>query len=264
MDDAQPAELPTPHQRPALSLAVPCYNEQDCLEHTIPPLSEALRAAGIDHELILVDNGSTDRTSHVIDRLIQRGLPIVKGTVAQNRGQGLGIRTGLLLGKGLWSGYICADGQVAPADVVRIYQAAIATQVPTLVKALRRQRKDGWQRAVVSAAYNLLVRLLFPGTRVRDVNGNPKLLPTEVVRQMELKSSDWFLEAEIVLKARHLGLPILEIPVAGLRRKGGTSHVRLATLWEFVRNLLVYRFGGPWSEWRKRTPTLAVRPLQRA
>src|SRR5262245_17180638 len=107
-----------------LSIAIPCYNEEKVLELTMPPLVEAFEASGVHLQLILVNNGSKDRTSDVIDRLIERGLPITKGEVAQNRGQGLGFVTGFQLAEGQFVCNLCADGQVQPADVLRIYHAA--------------------------------------------------------------------------------------------------------------------------------------------
>src|SRR5215472_13693883 len=110
---------------PDLSLVMPCYNEQDCLELTVPPLIEAFEKAGINLELVLVDNGSTDRTSAVIDGLIARDLPIVKATVPVNKGQGLGIRTGLNACRGKHIGYSAADGQVGPENVLLIYRSVV-------------------------------------------------------------------------------------------------------------------------------------------
>src|SRR6185503_16522335 len=95
-----------------LSIAVPCYNEEKVLELTMPPLVEAFQNAGIRLQLILVNNGSKDRTSEVIDRLIQSGLPVTKGEVTVNRGQGLGYLTGFRLAEGHFVCNLCADGQV--------------------------------------------------------------------------------------------------------------------------------------------------------
>jgi hypothetical protein len=235
---------------PELSLVVPCYNEEACLESTMPPLAEAFAQTGIALQLVLVDNGSTDRTSEVIDRMIAAGLPITKGVVPVNQGQGLGFLTGFALCRGRFIGYICADGQVAPNDVVTIFEAARRSPVPTLAKARRLFRPDSWVRKVVSIAYNALMQVLFWGMPSLDVNGNPKIMPAEILRRMQLTSRDWFLEAEVMLKARHLRLPVVEINVAGKPRAGGRSHVRMATVLEFVKNITAYRFGGPWRPWR--------------
>ena len=245
---------------PALSLVLPCYNEEDCLEFTVPPLVETFSEAGVSLQMVLVDNGSTDRTSEVIDRLVARGLPITKAVVPANRGQGLGFLTGFAVCRGRYIGYICADGQVEPKDVLVTYRALQNATVPTLAKVRRLYRPDSWVRKVVSICFNAIMKVLFVGMPCLDVNGNPKIMPANILRLMELSSEDWFLEAEVMLKARHLGLPVIEINVKGQPREAGHSHVRFATILEFIRNIISYRVmrSGPWSEWRGRVNALPV------
>lgn len=253
MTDIETAKISTDEtSTPDLSLVVPCYNEEACLEETMPPLANAFSEAGISLQLVLVDNGSTDKTTEVIDRLIARGLPITKGSVDVNRGQGRGFLTGFDLARGRHIGFTCADGQVLPKDVVAICRAVIEASTPTLAKALRRSRQDGWIRYVVSVGFNTIMRIVFPRVQSFDINGNPKIMPADILRKMELESQDWFLEAEVMLKAWRLGLPVCELSVHGLKREAGDSSVSVATALEFVRNIFVYRFGGPWSDWCKR------------
>lgn len=237
---------------PDLSIVIPCYNEEDCLRETIPPLARAFDDAGVALELVLVDNGSKDRTGELIDELAAEGLPIRKATVPVNRGQGLGFLTGFEIVTGRYAANFCADGQVDPKDVLAVYRAAAGAGRPTLAKARRRYRNDNWVRKVISIVYNGMMQVLFLGLPSIDVNGNPKVLPTGVLRQMELRSTDWFVEAEIMLKARHLQMPTIEIDVFGLAREGGTSHVRFDAVVEFLRNIARYRFGGPWRDWKAR------------
>ena len=103
---------------------------------------------------------------------------------------------------------------------------------------------DGWQRKVASVAYNGLITVMFPGLGSIDINGNPKLLPTDYARRMNLRSADWFLDAEIMIKSKRLGLQVLEINVLAQMRDGGTSNVNLGTCWEFLVNLFRWRLGG--------------------
>jgi len=60
---------------------------------------------------------------------------------------------------------------------------------------------------------------------------------------MNLASRDWFLDAEVMIKARRLGLPVFELNVLGQMREGGASNVRGSTIWEFLVNLARARFG---------------------
>lgn len=239
-------------ERPELSITIPCYNEEDCLPSTIPALARALSEAGVDYELVLVDNGSVDRTSEIIDELARKGLPIIKGQIDTNRGAGLGFRTGFSLARGRVVGTQCADGQVAPEDLLRVYEAIRQSSVPTLAKVRRRFRQDSLTRKVVSVIYNVLMRLLFPRIRGLDLNGNPKLLDRDTLERLELTSDDWFLDAELMIKAGYLELPVVEIDVPGHAREGGSSNVGVATVLEFLSNILRYRFGSPLRSWKRR------------
>lgn len=250
--------LPVSSSSPDVSLVVPCYNEAACLPQTIPPLAEAFARAGVALELVLVDNGSTDGTSAVIDQLARQGLPITKATIDVNQGQGLGILTGFAVSRGRYVGHLNADGQIASEDVVRVYAATKDAPPSALVKARRLNRPDGATRAIVSVLYNAAMRVLFWGVPAQDINANPKIMPAATARLMQLTSRDWFLEAEIILKARHLRLPVIEIDVWSHPRQGGRSHVRLVTVLEFLRNIALYRLGRPWRAWRKRVAEVAA------
>ena len=76
----------------------------------------------------------------------------------------------------------------------------------------------------------------------RSSNINQVNRLTVFMERMQLQSKDWFLDAEIMIKAKRLGLEVLEFNVLAQMREGGTSNVRLDTCWEFVLNLLRFRF----------------------
>lgn len=231
----------------ALSIVMPCYNEEAILGYTIPKLVEAFQNAGHRLELIAVDNGSHDRTGEIIRKLALRYPAVVYHRVEVNEGYGNGILQGIPVCKAPWIGIVPADGQVDAEDVVRLFDAASAAQGPVLAKVRRRFRMDGLTRKAVSTFYNLFVRMLWPKLGSIDVNGTPKILPREVLIGMRLESKDWFLDPEIVIKAHYLGLRIIEFNAFGRLRGAGLSHVKATTCWEFLRNLLVFRFSNRWQ-----------------
>ena len=239
MSPSQPAAP----AEPELSLAVPCYNEEDLLRRTMLALLEAFQARGHRLELVLVDNGSRDKTGEVIDALIAEGHPVVKGVVEVNQGQGLGFLTGLALCRGTWVGIIPADGQVEAGDVVKLFEVAKNAKRPLLVKVRRRFRMDGLKRKLVSIFYNGFANVLFGGLGSIDINGSPKILLRSDYQRMGLRSRDWFLEAEMMIRAKQLGLPVYEMNVLGQMREGGESNVRATTCWEFLVNLGRARLG---------------------
>lgn len=238
---------------------MPCYNEEACLRNTARALIQAFANRRIALELVLVDNGSTDRTGQIIDELMEEGLPVVKVTVPVNRGYGYGIIQGLQRCSAPFVGYLCADGQVSAEDTVRIYTLVKGSDGRLLVKVRRRFRKDGIVRKITSIVYNGLMLGVFGRLEVIDINGSPKIFSREAFRRMRLESEDWFLDPEVMIKAKHMGLTSLELNVRGLLRQGGKSNVRVGTVLEFIRNILRYRFSGKIQEWKK---TLA-QPLPR-
>lgn len=232
---------------PDLSLIIPCYNEEDVAEYTVRRLLGAFREAGHSLEIIAVDNGSLDGTARILERLAEEEPEVRKTQVEVNRGYGLGVLTGIPLCRGRWAGIIPADGQVDAEDVVRLYEAADSSDGRVLAKVRRRFRMDGLFRKVVSISYNFFFRALWPGIASLDINGSPKILPREVFQSMDLRSYDWVLDPEIMVKAHARGLRILEVNVFARMRGGGTSHVRATTCWGFFYRLVRMRLFGPSS-----------------
>jgi glycosyltransferase involved in cell wall biosynthesis len=245
------SSLPHSIERPDLSLVMPCYNEEALVGYTIPKLFDAFSKAGHQLELVAVDNGSCDRTGERLRALAARYPGIVPVRVDVNRGYGFGVLTGLPKATAPWVGIIPADGQTDAEDVVRLFEAARVTDGRVLAKVRRRFRMDGLQRKIISVGYNLFVRMLWPRLGSIDVNGSPRLFPRHMLDAMQLKSTGWLLDPEVVIKAHYLGLRILELNVFGRMRSNGLSHVRPEACLEFARRLLVLRFSGELSSLKR-------------
>ena len=219
----------------ALSLILPCYDEEQALPGTVADLLGAF--AGVDMELVLVDNGSRDGTGAVIDGLVAAGAPVTAVHVPINRGYGHGVRAGLSAARGQVLGFLCADGQVAAQDVRALYDALRRDAAPGLYKVRRRFRPDGWDRKVASVGWNLLANAALGGLSALDVNGNPKLWPRQALDPATLTADDWFLDAEVLLAARAAGLRVVERDVRARARQGGRSKVRASTCLDLALSL---------------------------
>lgn len=224
-----------------LSLAIPLYNEEANVEAVAEDLLRTLRAAGLDFELVLVDNGSRDRTGALLDALAAANPEVRKVTVAVNQGYGWGVLQGLAASSGEVVGFMGGDGQTDPGDVVRVYRKLVDEGL-SFAKVRRVRRHDGPVRLLVTVLANLVFRLAL-GLRTSDVNGTPKLLRRELYESLDLRSKDWFVDAEVMVKCARRGVRFGEVPVTFGARARGSSHVRLATLLEFLRNILEIRTG---------------------
>jgi glycosyltransferase involved in cell wall biosynthesis len=225
---------------PAFSLVLPFYNEEASAEETVSGLIGELARSGVVCELILVDNGSRDGTPSILKRLAEENPCAKVVTVAVNEGYGWGIICGLKQATAPNVGFMCGDGQIAPADVARVYRR-LAEEGLDLCKVVRVVRHDGFKRRLISKLYNAIFPWFFPA-RSRDINGTPKLMRRRCYEEIAPGSRDWFIDAEIMIKAAEKAYTIGEVEVEFHPRPGGQSNVRFSTAVEFVRNMIRYRW----------------------
>lgn len=233
-----------------LSLVIPFYNEEESARPVVSELVNAFEKAAVDCELVLVNNGSVDATPRILQELAKEKPSRLKVVhVPVNQGYGWGIINGLKLASGDYVGHMCGDGQIRPQDVLRVFDC-LRNGNYDLVKVKRTVRKDRIIRRVLSKAYNLLFFTAF-NVKTLDVNSSPKILKKEALAVISPQAKDWFIDAEIMIKAKYLDLRISEVPVEFLEREKGKSHVSFATIGEFARNMLDYRFGRGLSSWKQ-------------
>lgn len=222
-----------------LSLVLPLYNEEACVQDTVTGLLGALQGAGC--ELILVNNGSDDQTPYRINQLAIEHKKVKAYHLADNAGYGGGILFGLRQAQGSILGWSWGDGQIAP-EHMRSCLNLVRREGAQLAKVRRIERQDGQDREMVSAVYSQVMRRGF-GVDTTDVNGCPKLMPRGVFEGLDLRSKDWFLDAETLLKAQEQQLKIREIEATMLPRPGGSSKVNWRTVLEFNQRLLAWKRG---------------------
>ncbi len=224
---------------PGLGLSVPLYNEEDCVEAVAEGLLSAL--AGLPLELVLVNNGSEDATAAKVNALAVRHRSIRAMHLVQNAGYGGGILAGLNTLETPVVGWTWGDGQIHPEVVRAAYDKLVQDRLD-LVKSHRVERRDGIQREMISSVYNRVMRVGF-GLKCADVNGCPKLMTAATLDRLQLRSLDWFLDPECLLKATELGLRIGTVPAVMHSREGGASKVKLETVTEFAQRLWSWRGG---------------------
>ena len=234
-----------PKEKPSaadLSMVVPCYNEEEILSYTLEKLVSAFNNSDYQLELIAVDNGSNDSTGAIIQKLSEKHPSIILHRVDVNNGYGNGILEGMKVASAPWVGMIPADGQVDAEDVLRLFEAVLSSDGNVVGKVRRRFRMDGLPRKIISSIFNLFVRSLWPSLESIDINGSPKILPAKLLQLMDLQSTNWLLDMELMIKAHYLNVHILELNVFARMRGNGLSHVRATTCIEFFKHILIFRF----------------------
>jgi hypothetical protein len=143
-----------------------------------------------------------------------------------------------------------ADGQIQAEDVIRTYRAIQGHQKRgVMVKVQRVNRGDGWLRKSISKVFNLLFLLMY-GVITADVNGTPKFFNREDLQVLKPTSKDSFIDSELMIKAKAFGLNIVEVPATFYQRQRGSSAVRVLPMTlEFLKNLILFRFGRGFKDW---------------
>lgn len=147
------------------------------------------------------------------------------------------------LARGDWVGQVPADLQVDVESIVKLAHLAEATSTPMIFKIRRRFRLESPLRRVISVTFNVLTQLMFGSLGSMDINANPKLIPSMYLKRMNLRSTDWFIDVEIMIKSKAMGLGIVELNAFSQIRVAGRSNIRALTAWEFIRNLVSHRWG---------------------
>lgn len=228
-----------------LGLSIPLYNEAALVTEVVASIHASLEQAGIESILVLVNNGSEDDTGALIDALAVPGqIDIVH--LRQNHGYGGGILAGIahLEGLGLPDiiGWSWGDGQVSASALPRL--VAAIEDGADLAKTVRPERHDGPLRQLVTTAYAATMRIA--GITDTDVNGCPKLMTRATFEAIQPSATDWFLDAETVIKAEQLGMRIAQEAVVMRPREAGKSKVGLSTIGEFALNIGRWKLGRRW------------------
>jgi glycosyltransferase involved in cell wall biosynthesis len=158
---------------------------------------------------------------------------------------GWDMRRGLDACCGKYIGVIDGDGQF-PVEAIFSCFAKIKSDDFDLVKTYRVHRKDSIYRTFISTAYNVLFHLFFRGSSgLRDVNSKPKIIARKAYERMTLRSSDWFIDAELILNCINLNLRIYEIPVEFQSLGKRKSFVKPGAILEFLRHMIEFRLHSP-------------------
>lgn len=232
---------------PQLSVVVLCYGTKEYPRLFSRQLSAALDRRKLEYEIILVGNyiqGQDEITPRVIKELTKihpRIRAVIKKIVSSDEGgMGWNMRSGLDAARGKIIAVIDGDGQMPAEDVVRVYNKLVTDKLD-LCKTRRVSRDDGVWRRLISRIFNILMRILFPGIAPKDINGKPKIMTREAYEKLNLESNDWFIDAEIMIKARRFGFRTGDVETVFYKHPKRASFISFRAVMEFVKNIILYR-----------------------
>jgi glycosyltransferase involved in cell wall biosynthesis len=220
-----------------ISAVLPALNEEENIETATRRMAEVLGSLSLkDWEVIIVDDGSTDRTGEIADRLVAEDPAHIRVFHHNpNLGYATALKTGFTSARHQLIFYTDSDNQF---DVREIKHLLPLIEDADIVNGFRIYRFDPLTRLVLSWGFNLLVRIMFR-IKVRDIDCAFKLFRREVFDKVTIESKKFFVDAEVLAKAKYFGFRTVEIGVRHYPRPAGRSTVRpshvLSTLRELAR-----------------------------
>jgi len=194
----------------SLSVFFPVFNEEKNLEKTILNAVAVLKKLKTIWEILIIDDGSSDRTRQLAGRLAQK-YPGVKVFHQQNGGYGMAIQTGLKNAKYEWIVYTDADGQFDFSEITKFL--AVCDRADA-IWGYRLKRQDPFYRLLFSYFWGLSARLL-TGVNLKDINCGFKMFKKSAIEKIGMLKSTRgaMINPELALKLNKAGFKILEVGV---------------------------------------------------
>lgn len=224
---------------PFLSLCAPAYNEAEGIARVVDAWQETLSRLGLDAEIVITNDGSTDGTGDTLARLHAQYANLVVVTQTPNGGYGKAMAAAIAHSRGQQVLTLDSDGQFDPGEYPRL--AARLADGCDVVTGYRLRKNDKLARVLADRALNLIVRAGF-GLALRDTNCALKLLRGDVARAIPIEARGFPTPTEMLVKARALGYRIGEVGITHYPRLAGESKLKVVrTGWYFLLFLLYLR-----------------------
>jgi glycosyltransferase involved in cell wall biosynthesis len=202
---------------PGLSIVLPCYDEEPNVAAAVAEAQRAADRFAREHEVIVVDDGSSDDTRRIAEALAAAD-PRVRVVVHEdNRGYGAAVRSGFTASRMPW--VLLTDGDLQ-FDLEELSAMVPLAASHDLVAGFRIDRADPLHRRVAAHAWNRLVRRSF-GVGVRDVDCAFKLMRGNALRALPLRSDGAMISTELVVRAQLAGWRVVEAGVHHRPRAAG-------------------------------------------
>jgi len=205
-----------------LSVVIPVFNEAQTIGDVIFRLRAVLRRQVFGYEIIVVDDGSTDKSAEIAKT---QGVNVI--SLKMHRGKGYAMRIGFKKARGEIIATMDSDGSHNPEELTRLLVPIMEGQADLVIGSRLSPRKLTSGRAFNESGirlFNVLIKVL-TGIGVSDSQSGYRLLTSEVLKSLSLKSVEYEIESEMLVKATRQYFRIKEVPVTYVQRTYGKSRL---------------------------------------
>ncbi len=201
----------------SLTITFPCYNEEANVERVTLAALKMGRRVAKDLEVVVVNDGSKDRTGEIADRLAAEHPEVRVVHNRPNKGYGGALASGFRAATKNWVFYTDGDGQFDMEEIDRVLPLLRDYDI---VSGYRMNRQDPFMRKFNAFCWGTLMRALF-GLRLRDIDGAFKIYPRHLFDRIEMKSTGALIDTEVLARAQRLGYKIGQVGVTHYPRTAG-------------------------------------------
>jgi glycosyltransferase involved in cell wall biosynthesis len=204
----------------SVSVIIPAYNEEESIERVLLRTHNALESMGLPYEVILVDDGSTDRTRFLAER--QKATILSNGS---NRGKGHAVKRGLNSALGDVIVLMDADGSHQPEEIPKLIKPLMnGADIVAGSRFLGIREEDSVKKLHVFGNYliNFLI-LLLTKKRITDSQSGFRAYKKKVFEEISLTSEGYSIETELTVKTLKNGFVFQEEPIMCEKRRNGSS-----------------------------------------
>ena len=223
--------------RASVSVILPAYNEEVVIASTVADVLEALATWTLDLEVIVVNDGSHDRTGAILDSIAAAYPRVTVIHHVVNQGYGAALVSGFEASTKDLVFFMDSDGQFDIRDLERFFPLL---QEYDAVLGYRFNRQDTWMRKLNAWGWKVLVGMVL-GVYVRDIDCAFKLYPGKFLREHCLETRGAMINTEILYKFTRAGFTYTQLGVRHLPRKGGqATGAKPAVILRALRELFCY------------------------
>jgi glycosyltransferase involved in cell wall biosynthesis len=222
-----------------VSLFFPVYNDETTVRTVATQGIALLGGYAANFEIIIVDDGSPDRSGEIADELAREHPDVIRVIHHEkNRGYGAALKTGVEACRYEWICMVDGDNEYAVADLKKMLELRAYYR---LIIAFRYRKLYSTSRIFISFAYNLVLRHLFR-TPFRDISTGIRTIHRSVLNEVNLTSNSPFIGAELAIKTMLCGYPVGELGIQTFPRSFGRgSSTSMKNILLTVRDMLRVR-----------------------
>ncbi|MFB3888098.1 MAG: glycosyltransferase family 2 protein [Candidatus Bathyarchaeia archaeon] len=205
-----------------ISVVIPVFNEEPTVGNVIRRLKTVLQQTGLSYEIIVVDDCSRDKS-----REVAKSQGVAVFALKQHMGKGYALRAGFAAAKGGIVATIDSDGSHRPEELTQLLDPVLRGEADLVIGSRFSNGKAVYARrlnAVGNRLFNRLIHALL-GHPITDSQSGYRVMTRNVLRTMRLRSGEYEIESEMLVKTARRGFRIKEVPISFEQRTYGTSHV---------------------------------------